>query len=243
MGECFITRRGGASAPSYPTPESLGYISDAILFYDAQYNGVVKHVNNGSYWVDLVSSNPMVRKNYPTSSSSSSLITDNYYIKENKSDSALILPDKMQYDNFTIELLFKIINASNSENDILANFSNSGFGIYTNSSGKLKAAIYTGDYEGITYEAYSFDTFYSAVISYDGEIFSFFINGSLVGQESVNLNSYKKPQGLTMLGSNSSYDYYQGSYQYYRCGVYKRALSTEEITQNYNKDFERYISI
>lgn len=43
------------------TPESLGYVSGAKLFFDGYYNYVSKHADNGTAWVDMVGCNVMNR--------------------------------------------------------------------------------------------------------------------------------------------------------------------------------------
>ena len=61
------------------TPESLGYVSGAKLFFDGYYNYVSKHADNGVAWVDMVGCNVMNRN---SANSYADLIGTDHYIKQ-----------------------------------------------------------------------------------------------------------------------------------------------------------------
>lgn len=243
MADCFITRRGyvnssGGGSASTATPEKLGYVSDAVLFFDGRYNSPVAHVNNGSYWIDLVDNSLISRK----VSGGVDLIGNECYIKQSGADTSLLIPDNLTYDNFTVDLFFEITDGTTAENDILANFDSSGFGILTE-NGKLKANIFSTSehYKYTDGFDYSQNTKYLATVTYDGQIYSFYVNGALIGTVALS-NNYRKPVVSTYLGCSGIGGDANGSYNFYRLGIYDRALTATEVLQNYNRDVYRYVN-
>lgn len=219
------------------TPESLGYVSGAKLFFDGYYNYVSKHADNGVAWVDMVGCNVMNRN---SANSYADLIDTDHYIKQSGAASALHIPDKLEYDNFTAELFAEITGGNTDENDILANFQSSGFGILTE-KGKIKACMYAqSSYhytEGFTY---SQNTKYLMTITYNGQTLSQYVNGELVETLDIPLENYKKPVVDTYLGSSGSGGDAYGTYNFYRFAIYDKALTVAEVMANYNTDVLRF---
>lgn len=219
------------------TPESLGYVSGAKLFFDGYYNYVSKHADNGVAWVDMVGCNVMNRN---SANSYADLIGTDHYIKQSGATSALHIPDKLEYDNFTAELFAEITGGNTDENDILANFQSSGFGILTE-KGKIKACMYAqSSYhytEGFTY---SQNTKYLMTITYNGQTLSQYVNGELVETLDIPLENYKKPVVDTYLGSSGSGGDAYGTYNFYRFAIYDKALTAAEVMANYNTDVLRF---
>lgn len=219
------------------TPESLGYVSGAKLFFDGYYNYVSKHADNGVAWVDMVGCNVMNRN---SANSYADLIGTDHYIKQSGAASALHIPDKLEYDNFTAELFAEITGGNTDENDILANFQSSGFGILTE-KGKIKACMYAqSSYhytEGFTY---SQNTKYLMTITYNGQTLSQYVNGELVETLDIPLENYKKPVVDTYLGSSGSGGDAYGTYNFYRFAIYDKALTAAEVMANYNTDVLRF---
>ena len=219
------------------TPESLGYVSGAKLFFDGYYNYVSKHADNGVAWVDMVGCNVMNRN---SANSYADLIGTDHYIKQSGATSALHIPDKLEYDNFTAELFAEITGGNTDENDILANFQSSGFGILTE-KGKIKACMYAqSSYhytEGFTY---SQNTKYLMTITYNGQTLSQYVNGELVETLDIPLENYKKPVVDTYLGSSGSGGDAYGTYNFYRFAIYDKALTVAEVMANYNTDVLRF---
>ena len=215
------------------TPESLGYVSGAKLFFDGYYNYVSKHADNGVAWVDMVGCNVMNRN---SANSYADLIGTDHYIKQSGAASALHIPDKLEYDNFIAE----ITGGNTDENDILANFQSSGFGILTE-KGKIKACMYAqSSYhytEGFTY---SQNTKYLMTITYNGQTLSQYVNGELVETLDIPLENYKKPVVDTYLGSSGSGGDAYGTYNFYRFAIYDKALTVAEVMANYNTDVLRF---
>lgn len=219
------------------TPESLGYVSGAKLFFDGYYNYVSKHADNGVAWVDMVGCNVMNRN---SANSYADLIGTDHYIKQSGAASALHIPDKLEYDNFTAELFAEITGGNTDENDILANFQSSGFGILTE-KGKIKACMYAqSSYhytEGFTY---SQNSKYLMTITYNGQTLSQYVNGELVETLDIPLENYKKPVVDTYLGSSGSGGDAYGTYNFYRFAIYDKALTAAEVMANYNTDVLRF---
>ena len=163
-----------------------------------------------------------------------------HYIKQSGAASALHIPDKLEYDNFTAELFAEITGGNTDENDILANFQSSGFGILTE-KGKIKACMYAqSSYhytEGFTY---SQNTKYLMTITYNGQTLSQYFNGELVETLDIPLENYKKPVVDTYLGSSGSGGDAYGTYNFYRFAIYDKALTVAEVMANYNTDVLRF---
>ena len=221
------------------TPTSLGYTPGARMFYDGIYNFPPKHATNGNTWVDMINSQTMSRY---TDGSGSGLIASNHYIKQAGIATAMKIPDLIDYDRFTVELFVEIIGGTTGENDIISCFDKAGFGIYTE-NGQLNASIRSessGNYLNIA-TAFTQNTPYGLVITYDGQAFNFYVNGALVGTKT--LSDYKKSIKNTYLGCLGAGDvnYAIGAYNFYRLAAYSKALTAAEISQNYEKDVKRYI--
>lgn len=231
-------QRGGGETVDI-TPTSLGYTPGAKMFYDGIYNFPPKHATNGNTWVDMVNSQTMGRY---TDGSGSGLIASNHYIKQTGIATAMKIPDMIDYDHFTVELFVEITGGTTGENDIISNFDKAGFGIYTE-NGELNASIRSessANYLNIA-TAFSQNTPYGLVITYDGQAFNFYVNGALVGTKT--LSDYKKSTKNTYLGCLGAGDtnFAVGTYNFYRLAAYNRALTADEIAQNYEKDVKRYV--
>ena len=231
-------RRGGGETVDI-TPTSLGYVAGAKMFYDGIYNFPPKHATNGNTWVDMVNSQTMGRY---TDAAGSGLIASNHYIKQAGISTAMKIPDLIDYDRFTVELFVEITGGTTGENDIISCFDKAGFGIYTE-NGQLNASIRSeasASYLNIA-TAFSQNTSYGLVITYDGQAFKFYVNGTLIGTKT--LSDYKKSTKNTYLGCLGAGDtnFTAGAYNFYRLAAYSKALTAAEISQNYEKDVKRYV--
>lgn len=233
-----VAQKGGGETVDI-TPTSLGYTPGAKMFYDGIYNFPPKHATNGNTWVDMVNSQTMNRY---TDGSGSGLIASNHYIKQAGIATAMKIPDLIDYDRFTVELFVEITGGTTGENDIISCFDKAGFGIYTE-NGQLNASIRSessSSYLNIA-TAFSQNTPYGLAITYDGQAFKFYVNGTLIGTKT--LSDYKKSTKYTYLGCLGAGDtnYAVGAYNFYRLAAYSKALTAAEIAQNYEKDVKRYI--
>lgn len=235
----FKTAGKGGGETVDITPTSLGYTPGAKMFYDGIYNFPPKHATNGNTWVDMVNSQTMSRY---TDGSGSGLIASNHYIKQSGIATAMKIPDLIDYDRFTVELFVEITGGTTGENDIISCFDKAGFGIYTE-NGQLNASIRSessSSYLNIA-TAFSQNTPYGLAITYDGQAFKFYVNGTLIGTKT--LSDYKKSTKYTYLGCLGAGDvnYAVGAYNFYRLAAYSKALTAAEISQNYEKDVKRYV--
>ena len=233
-----VAQKGGGETVDI-TPTSLGYTPGAKMFYDGIYNFPPKHATNGNTWVDMVNSQTMSRY---TDGSGSGLIASNHYIKQAGISTAMKIPDLIDYDRFTVELFVEITGGTTGENDIISCYDKAGFGIYTE-NGQLNASIRSessASYLNIA-TAFTQNTPYGLAITYDGEAFKFYVNGTLVGTKT--LSDYKKSTKNTYLGCLGAGDtnYAVGAYNFYRLAAYGKALTAAEIAQNYEKDVKRYV--
>ncbi len=238
-GNRFKVAQKGGGEITEVTPESLGYTPGAKMFYDGIYNFPPKHATNGNTWVDMVNSQTMSRY---TDGSGSGLIASNHYIKQSGIATAMKIPDMIDYDHFTVELFVEITGGTTGENDIISCFDKAGFGIYTE-NGQLIASIRSESLTSYLNIATAFtqNTPYGLAITYDGQAFKFYVNGTLIGTKT--LSDYKKSTKNTYLGCLGAGDvnYAVGAYNFYRLAAYSKALTAAEISQNYEKDVKRYV--
>ena len=209
------------------TPESLGYASGAVNFFDGIYNFAHKHSDNGLFWIDLVSDFVMTRD--------SGSVYDDYYEKSTGTDS-IFLGMKNMYDAFTFEVVCKI-NSYSGEFDFASNFEKAGAGVYAE-NGKLYASIRdTNAYKNII-TSFNLGEMYVIQLTFDGNAFKFYLNGEIVG--STEVNSYVKSDYACSLGGFKNGSYANGSCNFYRFALYDRALTDDEIIKNYNSDKFRF---
>lgn len=210
---------------------------------------------------EYVSDNLLVRYNYEDSSNTSSLLKDlsgNGY--DGTINGATLTNDGLVFDgvndyvsiaeintpNLTWEITFKA-NSLNSDQLIIGNVESGGCTIELISGGKLNSACYIDNgYKNLSKYNLSTGQIYSTVVTYDGNLLKFYVDGYFVG-EYINSNGIKYPLNNTylMLGSNPSgnvatVDFLNGSI--YSVRVYDRALNEAEIKYNYLIDSARYKS-
>ena len=233
-----VAQKGGGETVDI-TPTSLGYVAGAKMFYDGIYNFPPKHATNGNTWVDMVNSQTMGRY---TDAAGSGLIASNHYIKQAGIATAMKIPDLIDYDRFTVELFVEITGGTTGENDMISCYDKAGFGIYTE-NGQMIASIRSeslASYLNIA-TAFTQNTPYGLAITYDGQAFKFYVNGTLIGTKT--LSDYKKSTKYTYLGCLGAGDtnFTAGAYNFYRLAAYSKALTAAEISQNYEKDVKRYV--
>lgn len=226
----FKVARGGGEDREI-TPEKLGYVSGAQYFFDGIYNFPNKHADTALAWIDIANDNVMTR--------TVGNVYDDHYDKLSGTGSIFTVP-AITYDNFTVEVVCAINSVSTSECDIAANFDGSGFGFYTE-NGILHAVIRdNSSYVGAELSSFSTGIKYVMQIVYDGSTFTAYVNGSAIGSRDVSLGSYLKSSRAFALGGSVSGSFSDGAYNFYRFAVYNKALTSSEITQNYNADTARF---
>lgn len=245
--DCFITRRGyidGGGSATKVTPEKLGYVTGAKVFFDGRYNTPYKHVSDGSVWTDLVQEKDAHRVSLDTTTAKD-LIAPDYYIKTNSKDAGIVIPEDMSdYTNFSVEALVKIISLDSYQSDIIDTYASDnygGFGVTAENSTKLTLQAYSSGWKNMT-TFYTIGNIIHVALTYDGTTLKSYFNGTYISEMdcSYGINNNIFPcLGVKAGGRN---EHAGGKSNYYRVAIYNKVLSQEEILQNYNRDVYRYVN-
>ena len=220
------------------TPSSLGYIADNSLvkFFDGEYTNNTNKIENPLIWLNLVDngSTNLIRDN--------GSIGNNCFFKDGTKDSIFLLKEPFDYDNFTIEIIFEILSTSSSQEcDIFSNYNSAGIGLSTYNSTDMYCEIHgSSNYIQVVKTTYALNKKYYVQIVYNGQWIKVYINGSLAGEQELLLSGYKKSTSPLGLGGSGLKSYYTGTYNFYKFALYNRALTTNELMNNYNIDIVRY---
>lgn len=220
------------------TPSSLGYIADSSLmkFFDGEYTNNTNKIENPLIWLNLADngSTNLIRDK--------GSIGNNYFFKDETQDSIFLLKEPFDYDNFTIEIIFEILSASSSsECDIFSNYNSAGLGMSTYNSTDMYFEMHgSSDYVQVVKTTYTLNKKYYVQAVYNGQWIKVYIDGSLAGEQELLLSGYKKSTSPLGLGGAGAKKYYTGTYNFYRFAIYNRALTTDELMNNYNIDIVRY---
>ena len=220
------------------TPSSLGYIADSSLmkFFDGEYTNNTNKIENPLIWLNLADngSTNLIRDK--------GSIGNNYFFKDETQDSIFLLKEPFDYDNFTIEIIFEILSASSSsECDIFSNYNSAGLGMSTYNSTDMYFEMHgSSDYVQVVKTTYTLNKKYYVQAVYNGQWIKVYIDGSLAGEQELLLSGYKKSTSPLGLGGAGAKKYYTGTYNFYRFAIYNRALTTDELMNNYNIDKIRY---
>ena len=214
------------------TPESLGYVSGAVNFFDGIYNFAHKHADNGLFWIDIANDTIMSR-------SDGSVYSDHYEKISGINSVFRLAP--ITYDNFTVEVVFDIKSVSTNECNIATNYQVAGFGVHTENGTTLFSGIRkNSNYVYINLGQFSTETKYNVQMVYDGNVFKTYVNGVLIGSQNVLLSEYVKSSRDFALGGLANGSFCDGAYNFYRFALYDRALTDDEIIKNYNSDKKRF---
>lgn len=211
-----------------------GYVSDGLLVH---YDGYNKPIDN--VWNDL-SGNGNNGIMYGATWSNNEVSFDGV--------DDYISIGEINTENITYDVVFKG-NPSTSHSSILTNVETGGcrIGILANQY-KIFGQCYIGEkYRTLNTEIKESDDTYVATLTYGQSYLKFYVNGQLIGTYNDNdskgitfplLNTYM------MIGSNPSgnkstnYEMFNG--KVYSVRIYDRALTDEEIENNYNIDKYRF---
>lgn len=156
---------------------------------------------------------------------------------------------KMNYEKITIEVVMEHITHTNTETDIICNYERAGCGLsiydpYTYQHTKHGFTIFVnGNYHGALSKSNVQDEKkYILAGNYDGETIKFWENGEKT--QTSQKGTMSLPSGTIMaLGSNPSGDLADGNFLHgkiYSVRIYNRALTDEEVMNNYEVDKERF---
>lgn len=158
---------------------------------------------------------------------------------------------KIYNNNMTVEIALKILNEKDGKKlYVIDNYESGGMGIEKNTSGYMLGAVNVDGsyYTALSNNKINDNTKYSLTLQYDG-------SNILYRENDIKYNTYaegriKEPINSTRfaLGVNASgenYDNMESSeafnnFEVYSVRIYNRALTDEEISQNYNVDKERF---
>lgn len=232
-----------------PSASELGYVSNGLMcLYDGEYNSEFGKSKKTKTWYDLSkNNNNATLKNFDFNKTSG--WTGNSLLLDGKND--WVSMQKIYNNNMTVEIALKILNEKDGKKlYVIDNYESGGMGIEKNTSGYMLGAV---NVDGSYYTALSNNKIndnkkYSLTLQYDG-------SNILYRENDIKYNTYakgriKEPINSTRfaLGVNASgenYDNMESSeafnnFEVYSVRIYNRALTDEEISQNYNVDKERF---
>ena len=232
-----------------PSASELGYVSNGLMcLYDGEYNSKFGKSKKTKTWYDLSkNNNNATLKNFDFNKTSG--WTGNSLLLDGKND--WVSMQKIYNNNMTVEIALKILNEKDGKKlYVIDNYESGGMGIEKNTSGYMLGAV---NVDGSYYTALSNNKIndnkkYSLTLQYDG-------SNILYRENDIKYNTYaegriKEPINSTRfaLGVNASgenYDNMESSeafnnFEVYSVRIYNRALTDEEISQNYNVDKERF---
>ena len=232
-----------------PSASELGYVSNGLMcLNDGEYNSEFGKSKKTKTWYDLSkNNNNATLKNFDFNKTSG--WTGNSLLLDGKND--WVSMQKIYNSNMTVEIALKILNEKDGKKlYVIDNYESGGMGIEKNTSGYMLGAV---NVDGSYYTALSNNKIndnkkYSLTLQYDG-------SNILYRENDLKYNTYaegriKEPINSTrfVLGVNASgenYDNMESSeafnnFEVYSVRIYNRALTDEEISQNYNVDKERF---
>ena len=232
-----------------PSASELGYVSNGLMcLYDGEYNSEFGKSKKTKTWYDLSkNNNNATLKNFDFNKTSG--WTGNSLLLDGKND--WVSMQKIYNNNMTVEIALKILNEKDGKKlYVIDNYESGGMGIEKNTSGYMLGAVNVDGsyYTALSNNKINDNTKYSLSLEYDGSFI-------LYRENDIKYNTYaegriKEPINSTrfVLGVNASgenYDNMESSEAFNNFGVYSvriynRALTDEEISQNYNVDKERF---
>lgn len=227
--------------------KELGYVTDGIvLHYDGVLNTKMGHNANSSLWIDLSGNeNDGILKNGP-------VWGDNYLSFDGIDD--FVNCGIHNVTSLTCEII--LISNQNLAKGIVGNQEGGGFSISTYASGRPYGAAYSNTLKKYTTLGFSnpditSKIYYLAYTYKNGEAITY-LNGKEVGQNKNEYGdiSYNHEDTPIAIGANPTshtlhpdYDFDKGNNfngKVYAVRIYGRALTSKEISQNYELDKSRY---
>lgn len=232
-----------------PSASELGYVSNGLMcLYDGEYNSEFGKSKKTKTWYDLSkNNNNATLKNFDFNKTSG--WTGNSLLLDGKND--WVSMQKIYNNNMTVEIALKILNEKDGKKlYVIDNYESGGMGIEKNTSGYMLGTVNVDGsyYTALSNNKINDNTKYSLTLQYDG-------SNILYRENDIKYNTYaegriKEPINSTrfVLGVNASgenYDNMESSeafnnFEVYSVRIYNRALTDEEISQNYNVDKERF---
>lgn len=218
------------------------YITDGLITYlDAINNTGSGHSNSTTTWKDLTeNSYNATLYNNPTWTENSIIFngTNNYALLNNTKN-------KSYNPEFTMEIRVKPVSFIGSQTtmEFFGNWEGAGGGFSYNKSGKYIAMYYLNGYKTISpTKTFDINTYVTMAVTYNSNQTKVYINGILLGTlDYNNINLKVSPVALGIGGNPGTNG--MGNYaniEVQNVLIYDRALTANEVMQNYLTDQEKY---
>lgn len=231
-----------------PSVSELGYVSNGLMcLYDGEYNSKFGKSKKTNTWYDLSQNNNSGTLNNFKFNSNSGW-TGNSLLFDGKTD--WVAMKYLYNSNMTVEIVSKLIDEKNGKKlYFIDNYESGGMGVERNTEGNMVASVnVNGTYKVIESNIKSASNIkYSMSLRYDGTSVRYRGNDTNFKLDAS--GKIKEPSKSTIfaLGVNPKGQSYTmesseafNNFEVYSVRIYNRALTDEEISQNYNVDKERF---
>lgn len=218
---------------------SKQYVQDGlVLHYDAINNTGEGHSDTTTIWKDLSgNNNDGTMYNVLWGENGAVFNGDNSWVNCGAIES----------DYITICATFDVNSVTNINNqNIIGNWNSGGYGFCILRDGGVEGSFHVnGTYDIAQSDfAVSNGKVYNVVASYDGNNIILYVNGLMVDNNQVT-GTIKRtsPTTVTALGTDPNENEASNNFlngKIYSAAVYNRALTVDEVRQNYEIDKERY---
>ena len=223
------------------------YVQNSLIAYlDAEHNtGIESHSENTTTWVDLSGNgNDATLYNNPTWGTNSITFDGetNYATIGNMVERAFP-------NGVSLETRVKIKSSkgalSSGTIEFINNYQGSGFGILFYAGTTFSSQLHTNNtwYTAQNTVTSSMNTYYTVALTYDNNLLKTYVNGSLVKTTEINGNTPVTPSTTPFCVGCNPNTTGAGSYsnvEVQNVLIYDRALTSDEILQNYQADQIRY---
>ena len=230
-----------------PTASDLGYVDNGLMcLYDGEYNsefGKSKKTNN---WYDLSNNNNNgTLTNFNLNNASG--WTGNSLLFDGIDD--WVAMKYLYSNNITVEIASRIVSEKAGKKlYMIDNYESGGIGIERTTDGYMLGAVnINGTYYTLKSNDSNSNMKYSMTLKYDGTNINFRENENkyslpIVGIIKAPVSSTIFALGVNPIGNNYTIEKEEAfnNFEVYSVRIYNRALSEEEIIQNYNVDKNRF---
>ena len=225
------------------------YVDDKmILHYDGINNvglGDKKHSLNATTWKNLCDGIDAAQDGVLSTTGTTGPTWGNDYLSFDGIDD-WVNAGVIDSDYQSIEVVYSIGDINiNRFRSIFGDWESAGGGISVNSENKPYGEFYIGGYKSVFADGYIVDQKYNSTITYDSHKVVFYINGNKIGEQVAEGGIIKADDNTVMsIGANPQGNSIQAGYYFkgkvYSARVYTRALSANEVKQNYIVDKNRF---
>ena len=221
------------------------YVQDSLVcWYDGIYNTKSGHDESTTTWEDLSEHGNNGTLNNINNTNDSGW-TNNSLIFDGKND--WVAMKYLHYDYMTVEIVAKLITESKGNQlYLIDNYEHGGIGIDRLSSGYMQGMVnINGSYIKVkSSNAFKVNQKYSMTTRYDGANVLFRENDDKYITPKVGKITKPSSSTIFVLGANSYGSGYEerlnNNFEVYSVRIYNRALSDDEMAQNYNADRRRF---